>query len=110
GRSWSPQFTRGLLVYRALYFVPFSGAGLLRPIYPNQSNQCEDMAQDFAKRSPARRNKGAARRQAPSAGTHWSWFFTGLMCGLFVAFVGYLGLKPAPGQDGVTGEEILAAD
>src|SRR5690606_30641030 len=69
------------------------------------------MAHDFAKQRPAshssRRTQGAARRrQEPSAGSHWSWFFTGLLCGLFVAFVGYLGvLKPTPAEEVAAAEE-----
>lgn len=72
------------------------------------------MAHDFAKKwhpgQAGRRNTGAARRQPPSAGTHWSWYFAGLLSGLFVAFVGYLGiLKPTPAEEvAAAGEEAAA--
>lgn len=55
------------------------------------------MAQDYAKqRNPdaqRRRPVRAATRTAPSQpGTHWSWFFSGLMAGVIVAIAGYLGV------------------
>ena len=67
------------------------------------------MAHDFAKqrsseKSPAPRRKHAASatRLNESPGSHWPWFFTGLLTGLFLAFVGYLGLlRPPPQPAGI---------
>lgn len=75
------------------------------------------MAHDFAKLraterpGPHRRGRGAAPRVSESAGSHWSWFFTGLFSGLFAAFVVYLALlKPTPAELGnVAGNSELAA-
>jgi cell division protein FtsN len=56
------------------------------------------MAHDFAKtRSGSRRPRRAATPRATSPDSHWSWFFTGLITGVFVTFIGYLGfLKNSP--------------
>lgn len=56
------------------------------------------MAQDFAKhRPPAQKNgkrnsKKAATRVNAQSNNHWSWFFTGLLSGLFVAIITYVGI------------------
>ena len=61
------------------------------------------MAHDFAKQrsseksaAPRRKHAVSATRLNESPGSHWPWFFTGLLTGLFLAFVGYLGLLRPP--------------
>jgi len=55
------------------------------------------MAQDYAKQrnSDAQRRRpvrAATKSNAVQPGTHWSWFFSGLMAGVILAIAGYLGV------------------
>jgi len=54
------------------------------------------MAQDYAKlrnRPTARDGKSrSATRAAPAPSTHWSWYISGVISGLFAVFVGYIGI------------------
>lgn len=56
------------------------------------------MAQDFAKHRPApasgkrKASTRAATRSEPAKTTHWNWFSTGLVCGVLVALIAYLGI------------------
>jgi len=78
------------------------------------------MAHDFAKQRSSDKNTGkkrastkSATRTAP-AKSHWPWFFSGLLSGLFVAlvaYVGFFGTSPLEGinktrvvQDSASGE------
>lgn len=74
------------------------------------------MARDYAKkrgtgkRSPSR--SGGAARGGGQRETGWSWFFSGLCTGLFLAFIVYLALERPPlnspaadGEDGIVTEE-----
>lgn len=69
------------------------------------------MAQDFAKKrsssqkSGSRKNTRGVTRAVEHRESGWSWFFSGLFCGLFIAFISYLALNPgetatAPAQAG----------
>lgn len=61
------------------------------------------MAHDFAKQHTAsnasrkrRGNHKAAATKVSDSRTHWPWFFSGLLSGLFVAFIALFGLyRPA---------------
>jgi cell division protein FtsN len=56
------------------------------------------MAHDFAKQRSADKNSGKRRTKTNSATrttpakSHWPWFFSGLLSGLFIAVVAYLGI------------------
>ncbi|MEX2365804.1 MAG: SPOR domain-containing protein [Pseudohongiellaceae bacterium] len=58
------------------------------------------MAHDFAKHRSAETNtaqrkkpgRAATKKTDSGDGSHWSWFLTGLISGLFVAFIAYLGV------------------
>ncbi len=56
------------------------------------------MAQDFAKqrstqRQQARQNsKSASNNSGNKISSHWSWFFSGLISGILVTFISYLGI------------------
>ena len=76
------------------------------------------MAQDFAKRKQAAGGKKApARRQqtrrkprgkqpARASGGGWRWYGTGVLTGIFLSFLLYLGTLPAPGD---TAQEAQSA-
>ncbi|PCJ43745.1 MAG: hypothetical protein COA71_02425 [SAR86 cluster bacterium] len=56
------------------------------------------MAHDFAKQRSSSKSSAKKRTSTKSATktaparSHWPWFFSGLLSGLFVALIGYLGL------------------
>ncbi|MDT8397556.1 MAG: SPOR domain-containing protein [Pseudomonadales bacterium] len=60
------------------------------------------MSQDFAKQRPVQ-NRSVARNtrvgSATTAGGHWSWFFTGLLAGVFLTFIAYLGVVKHSSDD-----------
>jgi hypothetical protein len=73
------------------------------------------MPQDFAKQrnavngkkpSPRKTCRAATRVQSSSDG-HWSWFLTGLMAGLFAAFILYLGFV-RPSETSATTSAVAA--
>lgn len=64
------------------------------------------MARDFAKskqgsgkkKAPARRKTGGSSKSAaPRGGGGWRWYFAGLLTGVFLSFLLYLGTLPTPG-------------
>ncbi len=56
------------------------------------------MAHDFAKQGSSQNSKGKNRTstrsatRTPPTRSHWPWFFSGLLSGLFVAVIGYLSI------------------
>lgn len=73
------------------------------------------MAHDFAKQRPSDGKSGKPRPQTKSAtkvsagASHWPWFFSGLISGLFVAVIGFFGLyQPSLLQN--AGSALLGQD
>jgi len=64
------------------------------------------VARDYARRKPAAgtkkapaRKKPAARKSAPAKPKgSWRWFATGVLTGIFLSFLLYLGTLPSPGE------------
>ena len=73
------------------------------------------MAHDFAKQRSSKKSTGKKRTSTKSATkntpnrSHWPWFFSGLLSGLFVALIGYLGLFGASPLQSIN-STILALD
>lgn len=72
------------------------------------------MARDYAKKKAtdnrAPRRGGAARGNQPRE-TGWSWFFSGLFSGLFIAFIVYLALdRPTMSTSPADPEDAMAAE
>ena len=73
------------------------------------------MARDYAKkRGSGKRNtrsSGGAAKVSEQRDTGWSWFFSGLFSGLFIAFIAYLALnRPALPPTVVDTDEAVAAE
>lgn len=77
------------------------------------------MSRDYAKKSTTTRKRAPARKkttssskrssQAPRSG--WRWYFAGLLSGVFLSFLVYLGALPGPGEPQlVAGEEQASAE
>lgn len=61
------------------------------------------MVHDFAKQHASQRNNGKRKKSRTAtsptgkSGSHWSWFYSGLVSGIFIAFIIYQGVfKPDP--------------
>lgn len=72
------------------------------------------MARDYAKKkgtdNRASRRGAAARGNQPRE-TGWSWFFSGLFSGLFIAFIAYLALdRPSLAPSAADTEDGVAAE
>ena len=66
------------------------------------------MARDYAKkRQPAKRSSGAAaKRQEKPATSGWRWYGAGVLSGVFLSFLLYLGTV-APERPGASGQAVV---
>jgi cell division protein FtsN len=73
------------------------------------------MTQDFAKKkrksvAAKQGNKTTRKKQAPPPRT-WAWFFSGLLCGIFLCFLGWLAAqqpdaRPDLSEQGTAGDTV----
>jgi len=72
---------------------------------------CKKMTQDFAKKkrksAAGQGNKTTRKQQAPPPRT-WAWFFSGLLCGVFLCFLGWLAAQEPAGGASVKAEATTA--
>lgn len=77
------------------------------------------MARDFAKGSQAGRKKASARRKPAGgarnrhqgrAGSRWRWYGAGVLTGVFLSFLLYLGTLPGPGGSAPAGVDPGATE
>lgn len=72
------------------------------------------MARDYAKKKGSdgrATRRGGAARSSQQRETGWSWFFSGLFSGLFIAFIAYLALdRPTLTPSPADSDDTMAAE